>query len=219
MYSVCPPVSHFPYAKPQKFSCPFLTCHVTLIMYNFRWRSKSKFLPSNILHSNKLKQAAAVGRQPEAPSLLPLANEIEQVWAGKSMNIQRCGLTILYNPTWHLPWHCTHNTTNSIWLTKNICSGIHNVLFLKNQKKMLQNQTCMPSAAIVVTNYISAIKQTINNVLTIIESHTLQTVSKSNPTLRHWLDMQLSTNPDNFVRIAHRTSPVVCLHSQILCIR
>jgi len=36
MYSVCPPVPHFPYAKPQKFQRPFLTCHLTLIMYNFR---------------------------------------------------------------------------------------------------------------------------------------------------------------------------------------
>ena len=36
MYSVWPPVPHFPYAKPQKFYRPFLTCHLTFIMYNFR---------------------------------------------------------------------------------------------------------------------------------------------------------------------------------------
>ena len=36
MYSVCPPVPHFPYAKPPKFQRPFLTCHLTFIMYNFR---------------------------------------------------------------------------------------------------------------------------------------------------------------------------------------
>jgi len=36
MYSVWPHVPHFPYAKPQKFYRPFLTCHLTFIMYNFR---------------------------------------------------------------------------------------------------------------------------------------------------------------------------------------
>jgi len=36
MYPVCPPVPHFPYAKPQKFLRPFLTSHLTFIMYNFR---------------------------------------------------------------------------------------------------------------------------------------------------------------------------------------
>ena len=36
MYSVCPLVPHFPYAKPQKFQRSFLTCHLTFIMYNFR---------------------------------------------------------------------------------------------------------------------------------------------------------------------------------------
>ena len=34
--SVWPPVPHFPYAKPQKFQRPFLTCHLIFIMYNCR---------------------------------------------------------------------------------------------------------------------------------------------------------------------------------------